>query len=229
MSMSVSLRLALSIGAPLTGLLILCAALPAMAQRKIVPPGVKTYGVRTAFGLSGHGTYSDSTFTLNGNEVSFPDTLDKDEKIASNGGLIATADWPIFGDLRAGARLSWINGEGTDTETGYSTWDLGAYSRYMLGFNGPMTGFVSGGLGLTRVSLDPEGRIGSFDANIDGFGYHLLVGSGMEFEINKSLSVVVQATFLWQTASVSAEDAGLEVEIDGGTLRRLLMSAGVGF
>lgn len=196
-------------------------ALPAMSQAK---PRKFTTSVQGVLGFNAEADVDKVEVKQNGGTNKGDGD---DEDVESNLGLLATVDFELQPNVRVGARGAFMVGEGDDTEADYTTFDAGAFGRYMLS-NGKTKPFINGALGLTYAKAKVDAFQGFNEDEFTGFGWHLVVGGGVEAEVN-GVNVIAMLNYSRQTANLEAEDSGTTVTFEDAVISRLLLSAGVTF
>lgn len=179
----------------------------AMAQPHITVEGI--------LGFNAEGEYD--SIKVSGNKVAG----DSDEDIEKNFGVQGTFDVPMNGKLRVGGRVAYITGEGDDTEDDYSTITGDLWLRFPF-IENPVTAFVAGGGGVTRIAIDG-------DNDADGIGYHIIIGAGVQFAVSPGIDLVAGLYYDRHAANLEGKANGTKFEVEDGVLSRMLLTAGLAF
>ena len=152
-----------------------------------------------------------------------------DEDLEGNVGIQAMWDMALQRDLRAGGRLAYVVAEGDDTNTDYSTYDLGGFGRYFFTV-GEHRPYLAAAAGLTRIHADADS--GSID-EFSGWGIHVVLGGGVEIALSNEIDLALSLYYSYQRGSPEGETgSGLghfEVELEDSVATRWYLAVGAAF
>lgn len=146
---------------------------------------------------------------------------DGDEDLESNFGVQGTIDVPMSGKLRLGGRVAFITAEGDDSGDDYQTITGDLWIRYPL-IEKPLSLFIAGGAGVTRVAVDG-------DNDADGIGYHIIAGLGAQFPLSPGIDLTVGLYYDRHAANLEGKSNGTKFEVEDGLISRMLFTGGLAF
>ena len=202
-----------------------CAAACAVALAALLGTATaqaQSFGLQLHIGMSGEVETEDFQ-TSNGNSLPWGNGQEDLEDQFGLSGYIVSFLSPHVG---LGGRVAYLTGNGEDSNNDYDTIDLGPWLRLRI-LTGPIRPFLDAGLGVSHVwaANDPD----EWDAK--GFGWHLMLGGGVNFSVSQSVSLHPALYYGYQSfPGVEgdwhglANDVGFEVD---GTIDRVLFTAGI--
>jgi len=128
--------------------------------------------------------------------------------------------------LGLGGRVAYLTADGEDSNDDYNTVDLGPWLRLRI-LTESVRPFVDLGLGVSHLWASND----SNDWDATGFGWHLMLGGGVNFSVSQSVSLHPAIYYGYQSfTGVEGEWHGpandVDFEVDGA-IDRLLFTAGI--
>jgi len=199
--------------ASMLGLAVLLGSLDAEAQY--------FFGLQLHVGMSGEAETED--FQIDGgNALPWGEGQEDLEDQFGLSGYIVSLLSPHVG---LGGRVAYLTADGEDTNNDYDTIDLGPWLRLQI-LSGPIRPFFDVGAGVSHVWAEND----SDEWDAKGFGWHLMLGGGVNFSVSQSVSLHPALYYGYQSFPgvegewhALADDVGFEVD---GTIDRLLFTVG---
>ncbi len=128
--------------------------------------------------------------------------------------------------LALGGRVAYLTADGEDSNDDYDTIDLGPWLRLQI-LTGPIRPFLDVGVGVSHLWASNDTN--EWDAT--GFGWHLMLGGGVNFSVSQSVSLHPALYYGYQSfpgaeGEWHALATNVDFEVDG-TLDRLLFTVGI--
>lgn len=182
--------------------------------------------VQGMLGFNAETDYDEGKVKANGQSATFDGD---DDDLESNFGLSASYEFAMSSRLVLGPRLSFMTGEGDDSENTVRTIDIGGIGRFFFN-DGSWRGFAALGVGATYGMLTNDDT----DLDVGGLGYHFLLGAGVQGDLGSTVGFI-GGLYYEYVAIGSVEGDGksagvtVDVELDDATVTRPMLMAGITF